>query len=97
MCHAGRGPDRVVSCCGTVRVAWQQHRVAVRASAVDEPDAEGSTEPPRGALPRPPRPFHYPVCLRTLYSRAARSLMRHIAIEANALSAALELQFARAM
>lgn len=32
VCHAGRGPARVVSCCGTVRVAWQQRRVAARAS-----------------------------------------------------------------
>lgn len=95
MCQVGCGRYHVVSCCGTVRVAWQQHRVAVRASAVDEPDAEGSTEPPRGTLPRPPHSFLYPDCLRTLYSRAARSLMRHTATEANAHFATLNLHFAR--
>ncbi|XP_073952289.1 uncharacterized protein [Choristoneura fumiferana] len=45
------------SFCGTVRVVWKQHSGAARASAVDEPDAEGSTEPPRGA-PHAPLPAH---------------------------------------
>lgn len=70
------------SFCGTVRVVWKQHSGAARASAVDEPDAEGSTEPPRGG--RAPLPARPPRCPRTPRGRAARSLMRHTAIETDA-------------
>ncbi|KAG7313485.1 hypothetical protein JYU34_000620 [Plutella xylostella] len=83
---ARRRRRRAGACCGresgAAAAAGGGVGGGVRARAVDEPDAEGSTEP-RGALlalraPRPPRPLPA--------HEAARSLMRHTANGHDALA-----------
>ncbi|CAH4038935.1 unnamed protein product [Pieris brassicae] len=69
-------------------------RGAVRASAVDEPGGRGQHGACYGARGASPR---IALLLAHTYGRAARSLMRHTAIEDDACSIHSERHFPRAM